>query len=215
MRRDLQIISKGLYDKASENITLVAPKQYIFGRQKGRKLLLIRFENLSNYRIENMSFWLVQLNADGGEISTKKIVLKGISCAPKEVFSPNNCFYVDDKCVDFEIQMISVSSGGFEYAAQNGESFVKYPLEEAWGYSVSQGEYEYKYSKIQNNKVKFAKVILILGLLLIALAVIWPFFINTVCPAIGNAISNFFKMVTGDTEELVSRIAETGIKKSV
>lgn len=215
MKRDLQIISKGLYDKPNEDCALIAAKQYIFARQKGRKILIVRFENLSNHRIEDMSFWLVQLNSDGVEIASKKITLKSICCAPREIFSPNNCFYVDNKCVDFEIRMISVTSGGFEYLSKNGEGFVKYPLEESWSYASSQSVSGYKYSKIQNNRVKFSKAILILALFLIALAVIWPFFANTLCPAIADVLDRFWKMVAEDTKELFRRIAESFEKKNV
>ena len=59
MKRDLQIISKGLYDKPNEDCALIAAKQYIFARQKGRKILIVRFENLSNHRIEDMSFFSI------------------------------------------------------------------------------------------------------------------------------------------------------------
>ena len=215
MRRDLQIISKGLYDKSNEDCTLIAAKQYIFARQKGKKILIIRFENLSNHRIEDMSFWLVQLNSDGVEIATNKIVLKDIGCAPKEIFSPNNCFYVDNKCVDFEIRMISVVSGGYEYLSKNGEGFVKYPLEESWAYTSSQSVSGYTYSKIKNNRVKFSKAILIFALFLIVFAVIWPFFVNTVCPAIQNLLDRFWTMVAADTEELFRRIAVSFEKKNV
>lgn len=215
MKKDLQIISKGLYKQSADNDLIVVPKQYIFGRTNGKKCLLLRFENTSNQRVDAISFCLVQLNSDGVELSQKKIELSGLHCAPKEIFAPGRYFFVDEKCTNFEIRMISVTSDNYEYFSKNGEGYIRYPLEAHWEYLSKKNQAYFNFSKLEKNKIKFSKAILILALILIALAIIWPFFIKDFCPMVAEAWDNFWKMVARDTKELFERIGESFSKKNI
>ena len=195
MSNNLQIVSKGLYRGEVDRSFPVAVKEYVFVRRKGRKCLMLRFINDSSMVISAIDFQLVQKNSEGVEIASKKISLKGLNCGAGEVFSPNDCFYVKDRCVGFEIRMISVFSGGYEYKSANGESYVKYPLKSNWAYNSSGSAFCNQRSKI-NGKVKFTAAILIFALVLIALAVIWPFFTKEVCPAIIRLIKLLWQVFT-------------------
>lgn len=190
----VQIISKGLYKGENDPSFPIAVKEYIFVREKGKKSLILRFENLSNVHISKMSFLLVQKDFDGIEIATSKISLSSLRCRPKELFSPNECILVNEKCADFEIKMISVNSGAYSYRSHNGEGYVRYLTKSKWSYGGAGGILFYQRVKT-DSKVKFARAILILAVFLFFLALIWPFFIEVVCPLIAKGIGIFFKTI--------------------
>ena len=114
MNGNLQIISKGLYKGSVDRAFPIEVKEYVFSRKDGQKCLLLRFFNYSDINITALEFWLVQKNSYGEQISKEKISLDNIYCGAGKVFSPSVGFAVDNKCVDFEVEMISAFSGEYE-----------------------------------------------------------------------------------------------------
>lgn len=194
MKNSVQIISKGLYKGENDLSLPVIVKEYIFVRNNGKKALTLRFENVSHVHISKMSFYLVQKNFDGIEIGTIKISLDNLKCRPKEIFSPNACIFVNEKCSDFEIRMISIESGAYSYKSRDGERYVRYLTKPKWSYRHSNGIEFYQRVKT-DSKVKFTMAILILAVFLFFFALIWPFFVEEICPLIAKAIGVFFRTV--------------------
>lgn len=194
MKNSVQIISKGLYKGENDLSLPVIVKEYIFVRNNGKKALTLRFENVSHVHISKMSFYLVQKNFDGIEIGTIKISLDNLKCRPKEIFSPNACIFVNEKCSDFEIRMISIESGAYSYKSRDGERYVRYLTKPKWSYRHSNGIEFYQRVKT-DSKVKFTMAILILAVFLFFFVLIWPFFVEEICPLIAKAIGVFFRTV--------------------
>ena len=205
MNDNLQIISKGLYKGAVDKAFPVYVKEYIFTRKSGRKCLLLRFFNPSDLNVTAINFLLIQKNSYGEEIHREKISLEGIYCAAGKVFSPLACFFVQDVCVNFEVEMISAFSGEYEYKSENGEAFVRYPIDSNKKSVAKRKGYCIQRTKL-DNKVKFSIAILVLAIFLILVVSFGPFFIKEVLPeiirviglvieAIGKAIVNFFSMI--------------------
>lgn len=194
MKSDLKIISKGLYKEPVDKDALIIVKQYIFARESGRKCLMLRFLNNSKSAINAFEFWLVQKNSEGFEIAESKIRLKDICVRPGEVFAPQQLFWVEDKCVDFDIKVIVVESGKYEYRRENGETFVRYSLGESWKYENFERSYPLQQSKL-GFKVKYVPWILTSAILLVLIAMMWPFISEVLWPVVSNAVEKLFKSI--------------------
>lgn len=190
MKLDLQIISKGLYRGAVDKAFPIEVKEYVFARKEGRKCLLLRFLNQSKLNVTALNFWLIQKNFYGEQLSKEKISLQNIECGTDKMFAPPCTISVQDKCVDFEVEMISVLSGEYEYISENGECFVRYRLKESkkeLPKVPKNKEACVQYNKL-DKKVKFVTAILVLAIFLIAFAIIWPFFEKQVIPLIKQGV---------------------------
>ena len=183
MKYDCKIISKGLYKDADAENNLLSVKQYVFVREKNKKYLMLRFLNNENFVINSFEFWIVQKNSDGVEIAQSKVKVKDIYARPGEIFSPEKCFLVKDKCVDFEIRLIVAKSGKYEYRIKNGEVFVRYPLEVNWKYLSSEKTYKHQKSKFYK-KVRYTSLILWGTVLMILVAMVSPLIFDILLPAI-------------------------------
>ena len=158
MNSNVQIISKGLYRGTIDKSFPVKVKEYVFARQDEKKSLLLRFFNDSQLNITAIHFWLVQKNSHGEQIGKEKISLEGIYCAQGAIFVPASGFFVDDKCADFDVEMISAFSGEYEYKTKNGEIFVQYPIEYEQTAVVKKRAHCVQHKKL-NKKVKFSSAI--------------------------------------------------------
>ena len=183
MSNNFQIISKGLYRGTVDKGFLIEVKEYVFTRQKGKKFLLLRFLNESKNNFTAMHFWLIQKDVQGQEIYKEKISLEGIYCGAGAMFTPNTCFPVQNKCVDFEVKMISAFSGDYEYRSENDEVLVRYTNTLDNKFSIRRKHYCIQRKKL-NRKVKLLGWIMVLAIFLVLLATIFPFFISDICPAI-------------------------------
>lgn len=201
MNKNVQIISKGLYNGTQDQASPMHVREYVFAREKGKKCLLLRFVNNSDVPLTGIEFKLIQKNSDGVKIDESKLSLKDFDCRPGELFSPSVCFFVNEKCIDFDIKIISILSGDYEYRSKNGEYNVSYPIVKKNNrHSNSKGALSQR-SRL-NGKVKFSVAILIFALLLIAFALIWPFYNNEIRPVIERAIKEAWEMII----ELVKRL---------
>lgn len=191
MRKDLKIIAKGLYDDSVEEGELLVVKQYIFARENGKKCLMLRFLNKSGFIINSFEFWLVQKNSDGVEIAEKKVRLNDILAKPGEIFSPEKCFVVKDKCVDFDIRFIVINSGKYEYRSKEKNTFVRYPIQTNWSYLSFERLYTLQKSKLKG-KVRFTSLILVFAVLSTLLAVLWPFISDVLWPLFTRLMERIF-----------------------
>ena len=144
---------------------------------------MLRFLNNEKFAINSFEFWIIQKNSDGVEIAESKVRIKDVYVRPGEIFSPEKCFLVKDKCVDFEIRFILVKSGKYEYRIKNGEVFVRYPLEANWKYLSTEKNYKHQISKF-NKKVRYTSLILWGTVLMILVAMVSPLIFDILLPAI-------------------------------
>ena len=207
MNGNLQIISKGLYKGVVDTALPVEVKEYVFTRQKGRKCLLLRFFNTSELNITAIHFWIIQKNSYGEQIHREKILLDNIQCIAGRAFAPSDCFYVQNNCVDFDIEIISVFSGEYEFRSGSGESFVRYSGALNKAPTVNKKAQCVQRTKL-NNKVKFTGAILVLAVFLILLAVIWPFFIEEVIPAVKKFVKLVWELFGDIVESFFRKIGE-------
>ena len=183
MKHDCKIISKGLYKESDFDNGILAVKQYVFSREKNKKYLMIRFLNKANFIINALEFWIIQKNADGVEIGEIKVRIKDIYARPGEIFSPERCFLVKEKCSDFEIRFVAVKSGSYEYRFKNGETFVRYPIDKKWKYMSVEKNYTHQESKL-TKKVRFTSLILGATVLIILIAMMSPLLFDVLLPAL-------------------------------
>ena len=194
MSKKMHIVSKGLYRGEGEKNSLLDVNEYVFVRENGKKYLLLRFTNKSDFHITAMTFRLIQKNSDGREIGERKVSLTNLRCVAWETFSPEKGLLVDDKCADIDIKMISVVSGNYEYRSKNGESFVRYDFQDRKLKRIDKDPVCIQHSKL-NRKVKFTGIILVLALVLTLVAIFTPIFTEYVIPAIFNAIKALFESI--------------------
>lgn len=184
---NMQIISKGLYKNNAEKSFPVELKEYIFARTNDKKCLFLRFFNGLEFNVTGIHFWLIQKNSYGELIQKKKIELTDISAEAGEFFAPEDCFFVDEECVDFDIKIASVFVGVYEYRAENGEVFVRASIDYYPKRAIRKKVFCNQRKKL-NGGVKYSILILFMALLLVAFAFIIPFFIKEVYPVIKRAL---------------------------
>ena len=218
MKVDLQIISKGLYKGTVDNAFPIEVKEYVFTRKDGQKCLLLRFLNQSRLNVTALNFWLVQKNSFGEQIAKEKISIDKIVDGVSRIFSPTSAITVQEKCVDFDVEMISLFSEEYEYISENGECFIKYHLKEskkadskankkANKKSDKRKGSSFQCSKL-DKKVKFAAAILVLAIFLILFAIIWPFFKQEILPLIKEMVTEVFELLGDLFERFFKSIGE-------
>lgn len=115
-----EVLEKGLYNHPKIPGYL-SVGQFIFTRKEGKKCLLLRFVNEAEFRIDGVEFTVIQLDLYGKKIGRTKIKYTDINVAPDSTFAPERGIIVSEKCVDFYVQMRSVSSRSYRYVFKNGE----------------------------------------------------------------------------------------------
>lgn len=210
MSKKMNIVSKGLYRGELDKTSLLDITEYVFIRENGKKYLLLRFTNKSDFNITSITFWLIQKNADGKEIGERKVSLTNLRCVAWETFSPDKGLLVDDKCADVDVKMISIGSGNYEYRSKNGEAFVRYDFQDRKMKRVDRDPICIQHSKV-NGKVKFASIILVLALVLTLIATFTPIFTDYVIPAIVEAIKELFEAI-GELFENIGKDKDTAAK---
>lgn len=206
MNDNVQIISKGLYRGTTDKAFPVEVKEYIFTRKKGKKYLLLRFYNDSPLNVTAISFWFIQKNSYGEQISKTKIVLDGLYCGSNDYYAPSSGFLMQDNCAEFEINMISVFSQKYEYKAENGEGFVRYAVSSSKKRFSNKKKIGLQSTKL-NKKVTFTSAILVLAIILILLASFRPFLTDDVFPIIKQALVNAFED-EDETEDIGDKYVE-------
>lgn len=115
-----EVLEKGLYNHPKIS-GFLSVGQFIFTHKEGKKCLLLRFVNEAEFRIDGVEFTVIQLDLYGKKIGRTKIKYTDINVAPDSTFAPERGIIVSEKCVDFYVQMRSVSSRSYRYVFKNGE----------------------------------------------------------------------------------------------
>ena len=165
-----KIISKGEYTH-NQVRHFVNVKQYIFLRRNGKKCLILRFSNDSDFVIDGMDIKIIQLDVNGNKIADSVFSSRIFYAAPGEIFSLTDGIEVEDNCVDFRLIFLKVNSSDYSYFLRNGEIVTIYQG------VTSQSEQELKKIKKQKTyllassktekKYGFAFAVSVVGILLL------------------------------------------------
>ena len=124
-----QYISKGIY-QYSQIDRFISVKNYMLIRCENRKCLMIRFSNDADFTVNAMDLVISQLDSTGAVIEKTPVSYKGLSFSPGTVFVPDEGIVVDESCVNFKLQFVTVISGNYKYFVKNGKISVVYEKEE-------------------------------------------------------------------------------------
>ena len=120
-----QIISKGIYQYPQIDGFLKV-EHYIFLRQKGQKCLILRLKNESEFTIDGLKVNVIQIDEKNNVIKETTYQIPVFYATAGNNFNISDGFAVDDKCVDFKIEFISVHSGNYTYSVHNGKVITSY-----------------------------------------------------------------------------------------
>ncbi len=125
MKNKKQYIDKGIYSHPQIGGYLTV-KQFLLIERDGKRCLLLRFVNESDFVIDRAEFTVKQFNAAGKMIGSVNIKYGDIKIAQGDMFAPKNGIVVDETCVDFLVQMAYVGSGCYKYVFKNGSVTAYY-----------------------------------------------------------------------------------------
>lgn len=128
-----QIISKGEY-RHYQIDDFVSVKQYIFLRAEEKKCLTLRFTNSLGCKVNAFKFLLIQIDIQGNVIGKKKIKINNIIFEDGSDYTSNKGIVVDEKCVDFKIQMLCVYSERYRYKLKSNKVAIYYVPHKKWEY---------------------------------------------------------------------------------
>ena len=129
MKLSEKVISKGTYNYSLPN-SPIEVLQYVFIRQRGRKCLLLRFRNNTEFIVNKIEYEIVQLGEKGKEISRTEFKTPPLNETPGSVFTLSDAIIVNEQCVDFRINFIFLKAGKYEYNFSGKDVFVSYESEE-------------------------------------------------------------------------------------
>lgn len=115
-------ISKGNYSYGQPSHFL-SVRQYLFMQETDGKKLYLRFFNESRETVNAFTLTLIQLSADGKEISRTERTYRELAIRPEEEFGPVEAIELDPACADFRANVLSLQSGDYFYRVS--ESGVK------------------------------------------------------------------------------------------
>lgn len=125
MKNKKQYIDKGIYSHP-QAVGYLTVKQFMLVEKEGKRCLLLRFANESDFVIDRVEFTVKQYNTAGDMIGSINIKYGDIKVAAGDMFAPKNGIVVDESCVDFFVQMIYVGSGCYKYVFKNGSVIAYY-----------------------------------------------------------------------------------------
>ena len=121
MQDEVQVLSKGLYRHAQLE-RFVTVKNYIFMRQNGKKCLLLRFYNDTEYDVNAIYFTVVQLDAAGNELERTSVACEQLKFRAGKYYAVKNALIVRELCNDFKIIFDEVSAGRYSYFVKDGRA---------------------------------------------------------------------------------------------
>ena len=178
-----QIISKGEY-KHYQIDNFVSVKQYIFLKADGKKCLTLRFTNSLGYTVNAFKFVLAQIDVQGNVIKKKKIKLSNLVFESETDYTSDKGIIVDEKCVDFKVQMLCVYSDRYRYKLKNDKVAIYYVTRKGWKYeedSAKDAEFKIKNkTKFKPFSVRIIAVTAVVLLIILVLSPIITFFTNRI-----------------------------------
>ncbi len=170
-----KIIQKGEYTHETSSMPVV-PKQYIITEGKDAKQLLLRFENRSDEMLTSIKFNLIQYGV-GDKVLKEETYEFNVKVQGNTFFAPKKDMPLAPACIDFEIDIITVTYGNFAYT-KDGDSvksvFIKReknkPLEDRTEFYAAM--HEKRYSVKPKTLNKFAFFIPLIAVVVIALSLL-------------------------------------------
>ena len=127
MRKSKSYFKKGFYDhRQAQGLPVV--KQFIVTESKGKRCLLLRFENETELDISCLKFILTQLDTSGKIIGVDAFEYKDISFRPGTVYSRGEGIVIADECADFTVDILYAVSGKYKYVSKNNGTAVVYDI---------------------------------------------------------------------------------------
>ena len=139
MRRE-DIISKGLY-QYPQLPDLVSVKQFIILRDRKEKCLLLRMTNDRNERLTGLTLRVRQFNAKGDLIGTCSVEQNGVAYRAGAAFNVNQRIVLAEACVDFKVDVVSVTCGSYLHSVKGGEIVTSYIPEEKPAKAVNESSF--------------------------------------------------------------------------
>ena len=179
MKLSEQIIKKGTYSYSAPTDPVIVQK-YIIIRQRGKKCLLLRFKNNSEFTVNRIEYEIVLFKKNGEIIERFTVKTPPINEAPGSVFTFSDGFWLGDECDDFKINFLSVRSGDYEYNFIGHDYIVSYsPLNIHKAPSLYDGgnshdnNTHYRYKK--QNAFPFAVIVASVTVLTILGIILFPY----------------------------------------
>lgn len=120
-----EVISKGTYPR-SETDDFISIVQYLFVRQDGRKFLLLKFSNDSSETATGIKLSIRQTGATGADLGTIVEEAEVKRGAPHAQFVLPEKIALDDDCVGFSVEILSVDFGAYTYSLKGERVIVSY-----------------------------------------------------------------------------------------
>ena len=119
------ILEKGFYNHPQRSGRMQL-KQYIIVRENGKKCLLLRFFNESELVVNGMEIVLTKKASGGKLIDDVTVRLNGLSVRPGDTYTTTNGIVIDEECVDFTVELKSITSADYEYQDIKGRLVPRY-----------------------------------------------------------------------------------------
>ena len=184
---DTQLISKGEY-KHYQIENFISVKQYMFLRSNGKKCIALRYINNLEHKVNGFKFLLIQIDANGNVIAKKKIKINNIGFYKNAEYTCNKGIVVDEKCVDFKVQMLCVYSDRYRYKVKNDKIAIYYVSHKNWAHEAEvERPNELKVrtkTKVKPISIGFIAIAVIIALVILVLSPIITYFVNKI---LGNS----------------------------
>ena len=174
-----QIISKGEY-RHYQIDDFISVKQYIFLRAEEKKCLTLRFTNSLGCKVNAFKFLLIQIDIQGNVIGKKKIKINNIIFEDGSDYTSSKGIVVDEKCVDFKIQMLCVYSERYRYKLKNNKVAIYYVPHKKWEYEdddLHKDSIKVKSkTKFRTPSVRLISFLVVIAMIFLALSPLTTFF---------------------------------------
>lgn len=123
------MLSKGYYRHSQIN-GFVTVKNYIYIKQNGKKCLLLRFFNETDFEIDRIEFTVIQLDASGNTLGEVRMQEDGLRFVAGGYYTCHDSIVMREGCHDFRVVMNEVISRDFRYCVRDGEVTAYYLKEQ-------------------------------------------------------------------------------------
>ncbi|MBO5203603.1 MAG: hypothetical protein J6B72_03205 [Clostridia bacterium] len=123
--RARQSIAKDFYRYPQIN-GFISVKQYMFVHEDGKKYLLIRFSNDSDFCAGRLKYRVTRMDIEGEVLGSEVYDSGSIVLEQGNTYSPARPIEVEDRCADFKIEMVEVRSGNYRYHVREGRVVTTY-----------------------------------------------------------------------------------------
>lgn len=115
-----QNVAKGFYRYPQIN-GFISVKQYIFVYEDGKKYLLIRFSNDSDFCTDRIKYRVTRIDIEGDVLGADVYDSGSIVLEEGNTYAPSVPIAVEDRCVDFKLDILEVRSRDYRYHVREGK----------------------------------------------------------------------------------------------